>query len=62
MAGALRKRGSGPGSTGPAPGQVAFKDIRVQVPGVFVSAPLGNATAEVIITIFNGRVVYSEKN
>ncbi len=33
-----------------APGQVEFKDIRVQVPAVFVSAPLGNATAEVIIT------------
>ena len=33
-----------------APGQVEFKDIRVQVPALFVSAPLGNATAEVILT------------
>ena len=33
-----------------APGQVEFKDIRVQVPALFVSAPLGNATVEVILT------------
>ena len=33
-----------------APGQVEFKDIRVQVPAMFVSVPLGNAIAEVILT------------
>ena len=33
-----------------APGQVEFKDIRVQVPALFFSAPVGNATAEVILT------------
>ena len=33
-----------------APGQVEFKDIRVQVPALLVSAPLRNATAEIILT------------
>ncbi len=32
-----------------APGQVEFKDIRIQVPALLVSAPVGNATAEVIL-------------
>ena len=33
-----------------APGQVEFKDIRIQVPALFISAPVGNSTAEVILT------------
>ncbi len=33
-----------------APGQVEFKDIRVQVPALFVSAPIGKASAEVVLT------------
>ena len=33
-----------------APGQVEFKDIRIQVPAMFISAPVGNSTAEVILT------------
>ena len=33
-----------------SPGQVEFKDIRLQVPALFVSVPVGNSTAELILT------------
>ena len=33
-----------------APGQVQFKDIRTQVPALFVSSPIGESTVELIIT------------
>ena len=33
-----------------SPGQVEFKDLRIQIPALFVSVPLENATAEVILT------------
>ena len=33
-----------------APGQVEFKDIRIQVPALFVSSPIGESTVEVIVT------------
>ena len=33
-----------------APAQVELKDIRMQVPALLISAPLGNATAELTIT------------
>ena len=33
-----------------SPGQVEFKDIRIRVPALFVSTPIGNATTEIIVT------------
>ena len=33
-----------------APGQVQFKDIRTQVPALFVSSPIGESTVEIILT------------